>query len=47
MTNDKTSIPMGTMTIKALEDLPANRFINFNGGLCDFGEKVLGVTTKN
>lgn len=46
MINNKTSIPIGTMSIRATEDLPANRFVNVKGGLCQSGEPVLGVTTK-
>jgi len=47
MFNDKTTIPVGILSIKAIENLPANRAINFNGGLCGLGEKILGVTTKS
>ena len=32
--------------IIALEDLPAHRFINFNGRLCQTGQKILGVTEQ-
>ena len=35
-----------TTTIVAGENLPANRFVNFNGFLCNSGDKVLGVTTE-
>ena len=45
--NNKTSIQLGKLTITAGEDLPANRFINFNGKLCQAGQKVLGVTTRS
>jgi len=33
-----------TTTIIAMEDLPANRFINFSGCLCSSVDKVFGVT---
>ena len=45
--NNKTSIQLGRLTIKAGEDLPANRFINFYGKLCQTGQKILGVTTRS
>ena len=45
--NNKTSIQLGKLTITAGEDLPANRFIKFNGYLCNPGDKVLGVTTRS
>jgi hypothetical protein len=44
--SNKTSIQLGRLTITAGEDLPANRFINFSGNLCQLGQKVLGVTTR-
>ena len=44
--NNKTSMQLGKLTIKAGEDLPANRFVNFNGTLCQSGQKVLGITTR-
>jgi len=44
--NNKTSIQLGKLTITAGEDLPANRFINFRGFLCQSGDKVLGITTR-
>lgn len=47
MFNDKTAIPVGMMSIKAIEDLPANRFVNYQGGLCNNDELILGVTTKS
>jgi len=45
--NNKTSIQLGKLTIVAGEDLPANRFINFNGKLCNSTDKVLGITTRS
>ena len=37
---------LNKITIIAGEDLPANRFINFSGKLCQAGQKVLGVTDR-
>jgi len=45
--NDKTNITLGTMTIKAAADLPANRFVNALGNLCSAGGHAIGVTTKS
>jgi hypothetical protein len=46
MINNKSSIPKGFVTIKVTEDIPANRFVNFFGGLAKQGDKILGVSTK-
>jgi hypothetical protein len=45
--NNKTSIPLGRMTIKAGQNLPANRFVNAEGNLCASADNVVGVTTKS
>ncbi|MFP4543572.1 MAG: hypothetical protein ACLFQU_04990 [Candidatus Kapaibacterium sp.] len=42
--NDKTHQPVQALSIKALEDLPANRFVSHLGGLCEADTKALGVT---
>lgn len=47
MNNDKTSIPLGKMTIVATEALPAHRFVNYNGGLCGPADAILGVTDRS
>lgn len=47
MANNKTSIQIGTMSIKAAEDLPANRFVNSKGELCKENDYILGATTKS
>jgi hypothetical protein len=42
--NEKTYQPVQQLTIKAVEDLPAFRFVSHLGSLCDDGARALGVT---
>jgi hypothetical protein len=42
--SNKTYQPVQLVTIKADEDLPAFRFVNFNGGLCPTETLAFGVT---
>lgn len=42
--NNLTYNPLLTITIKAGEDLPANRFVDFSGNLCSADEAALGAT---
>ncbi len=42
--NNKNYAPIQTITIKATEDIPAFRFVNFAGALCGDGLKSLGAT---
>lgn len=42
--NNKTYQPIQLITIKADEDLPAFRFVNYNGGLCQEETLAIGVT---
>lgn len=42
--NNKNYAPVQTITIKATEDIPAFRFVDFVGALCGDGLKSLGVT---
>ena len=37
----KTSHPVANISIKATADLPAHRFINYNGDLCSNGDKAI------
>lgn len=39
----KTFQPTLTLTIKATMDLPAYRFVDYQGKLCDDNQKALGV----
>jgi hypothetical protein len=34
-----------TISIKAAEDIPQFRFINYVGGICGLGERALGVSS--
>lgn len=34
-----------TISIKAAEDIPKFRFVNYLGGICGLGERALGVTS--
>ena len=47
MINNKTSIPLGYLTIKVSQDIPASRFVNYSGGLASPGDKILGVSTRS
>ncbi len=40
----KTSHPVARISIKANSDLPAYRFISYNGELCSTGDKSLGIS---
>ncbi|MDX9790447.1 MAG: DUF2190 domain-containing protein [Candidatus Kapaibacterium sp.] len=42
--NNKSYNPVCIIGIIAAEDLPANRFVGFDGGLCSDGDKSLGVS---
>jgi hypothetical protein len=42
--NNKNYAPIQTITIKATEDIPAFRFVDFAGALCSDGLKSLGAT---
>ena len=42
--NEKTYQPVQQLTIQAVEDLPAFRFVSHLGSLCDDGARALGVT---
>ncbi len=42
--SNKTYAPVLSITIKASQNLPAYRFVSYNGGLCGEGDKALGVT---
>lgn len=44
---NKTYQPVQSLTIKAGSDLPAFRFISFNGQVCGDNQKSLGVTVGN
>lgn len=41
---DKTAHPVAYISITAGEDLPANRFVDYNGSLADNTSKALGVS---
>ena len=42
--SDKTYQPVQSLTVKAVEDLPAFRFVSHLGSLCDDGSRALGIT---
>ncbi|MFA7327516.1 MAG: capsid cement protein [Candidatus Kapaibacterium sp.] len=42
--NNLTYNPLLTVTIKAGEALPANRFVDYSGNLCSAAEAALGVS---
>jgi len=42
--NTKTYQPLHSLTIKALQDIPAFRFVNFAGELCTNNTRALGVS---
>lgn len=42
--NNLTYNPLMTLTVTAGEDLPANRFIDFDGNLCSANEQALGAS---
>ena len=42
--NNLTYDPLLTVTIKAGEDLPTNRFVDYTGNLCSAAEAALGAT---
>lgn len=42
--NNLTYNPLLTITIKAGEALPANRFVDYSGNLCSADEAALGAT---
>jgi hypothetical protein len=42
--SDKTYQPVQSLTVKAVEDLPAFRFVSHLGSLCDDASRALGVT---
>ncbi|MBI5325025.1 MAG: DUF2190 family protein [Ignavibacteriae bacterium] len=42
--NEKTYQPVQALTVKAVEDLPAFRFVSHLGSLCADGTRALGVT---
>ena len=42
--NEKTYQPVQALTVQAVEDLPAFRFVSHLGSLCDDGARALGVT---
>lgn len=44
---NKTYQPVQSLTIKAETDLPAFRFVSFNGQVCSDNQKSLGVTVGN
>jgi len=43
-THNKTYQPVQSITIKAVEDLPAFRFVSHLGSVCDDADRALGVT---
>lgn len=45
--NDKTYKPILSLTVRAGEDLPAHRFVGFDGSLCANNAKALGVPEVN
>ncbi|HPO62120.1 MAG TPA: DUF2190 family protein [Candidatus Kapabacteria bacterium] len=44
---DKTYQPIQTVTVKAVEDLPAFRFVSHLGSVCAENQKALGVSDVN
>jgi len=42
--NNLTYNPLMTLTVKASEGLPANRFIDYSGGVCSANAAALGAT---
>lgn len=42
--HNKTYQPLQLLSVKASEDLPSFRFVDFGGGLCTEGSRALGVT---
>lgn len=44
---NKTYQPVQSLTVKAESDLPAFRFVSYNGQLCGDNQKSLGVTLGN
>ncbi len=45
--NNKTYQPVQLITVKAVEDLPAFRFVSHLGSLCADASRSLGVTDTN
>ena len=43
-THNKTYQPLQLLTVTAGEDLPACRFVNYSGSLCDEDTMAFGVT---
>lgn len=43
-TTNKTYQPVQIITVKALQEVPAYRFVNHRGQLCSDNQKSLGVT---
>lgn len=38
--------PVLKISLKSTQDLPAARFVGYNGGLCSSGAKAIGATDK-